>query len=106
MKFQGIDNRSEAEQIEQWRVRITATDRPALPEGEHYLSDLEGFQVQTLDGRVLGAVTGFTDIGPQLLLECGELLIPFVKPICREVDEAGRRVIVDLPEGLEDLNPG
>ncbi len=106
LKFMGIDSRTEAEIVEQWKVKIPLKDRPELPEGEHYLADLEGFQVETMDGRVLGKVTGFTDIGPQLLLECGTMLIPFVEPICKVVDRIGKRVVVDLPEGLEELNTG
>lgn len=32
-----------------------------------------------------------------------EVLIPFVSAICWHVDVAGRRIVVDLPEGLLDL---
>jgi hypothetical protein len=31
-------------------------------------------------------------------------LIPFARSICVEIDPAAKRVIVELPEGLEDLN--
>jgi len=40
-----------------------------------------------------------------VLLEVGpDLLIPYVPAICREVDLKARRIGVELPEGLEDLN--
>jgi len=34
----------------------------------------------------------------------GELLIPFARAICVEIDVAARRIVVDLPAGLKDLN--
>jgi ribosomal 30S subunit maturation factor RimM len=36
--------------------------------------------------------------------EGGELLIPFAGSICTEIDPSRRRILVDLPEGLKDLN--
>jgi ribosomal 30S subunit maturation factor RimM len=44
--------------------------------------------------------------GPLLLEVRGEgkpILIPFVKAICVEIDVPGRRIAVELPEGLKDL---
>jgi ribosomal 30S subunit maturation factor RimM len=32
-----------------------------------------------------------------------DVLIPFAKAICVEIDVPGRRIVVDLPEGLDDL---
>ena len=34
----------------------------------------------------------------------GEVLIPFVADICKDVDMAARRITIDPPEGLLDLN--
>jgi len=34
----------------------------------------------------------------------GGLLIPFVRSICVEIDPAAKRIAVELPEGLKDLN--
>ena len=44
--------------------------------------------------------TGSADV---LELNTG-LLIPFARSICVEIDAAGKRIAVDMPEGLEDLN--
>jgi ribosomal 30S subunit maturation factor RimM len=40
-----------------------------------------------------------------LLVVDNGLLIPFVRAICVEIDPAARRIAVELPEGLKDLNP-
>ena len=105
LKFKGVDTRTDAEALRGWYFCIPETERPPLPEGEVYLSDLIGCEVIALaDGRRIGEVTGFQDIGGPVLLEVGDLLIPYVPPICREVDVPGRQIRVELPEGLEDLN--
>ena len=50
-------------------------------------------------------VTGLQDGGPSGVLQVGkDLLIPFVRSICVAIDTAGRRIEVELPEGLRDLN--
>jgi len=59
-------------------------------------------------GREIGVVEGVLEPGGSLLLdvrgERGEILIPFVSEICREVSEERREIRVRLPEGLEELN--
>jgi len=34
----------------------------------------------------------------------GELLIPLAADICRRIDTVARRIEVELPEGLRELN--
>jgi ribosomal 30S subunit maturation factor RimM len=53
-------------------------------------------------------VTGWADAGSTGLLEIStgetQLLVPFARSICVEVDTRAKRIVVDLPEGLKDLN--
>jgi 16S rRNA processing protein RimM len=106
LKFRGIDTRTEAETLQGWYLCIAAEERPPVSEGQVYLSDLIGCElVAVTDGRRIGEVTGYLDLGGPLLLESGEdLLIPYVPEICRKVDTVAKRIEVELPEGLEDLN--
>ena len=105
-KFEGVDTMSDAEALEHAEVRIPIAERMALEESEHYLSDLIGCEVRDrVTGGLLGTVTGWNDAGGPGLLEVnGELLIPFARRICVEIDTAAKRILVDLPEGLQDLN--
>lgn len=108
-KFQGIDSISAAEKYEGADVEIPKEERAPLGEGEYYQTDLVGCEV--VDGksnRVLGVVTGWQEYGGPPLLELAgpenrEILIPFAKSICREIDLAAKRIVVDLPEGLDEL---
>lgn len=104
LKFAGIQSRTQAEEIERWEVRIPLEQRPVLPEGEYYLSDLVGCSVRRLDGTEVGKVTGWQEAGPQVLLEVGELLIPLIREICTGIEVEKRRIVVSLPDGLEELN--
>lgn len=105
-KFRGIDTISDAEPLQGAEVRIPAGERPRLPAGEFYQSDLIGCEViERGSGEPLGQVTGWQDAGGAGLLEIGGgLLVPFARELCVSIDVDRRRIVVDLPEGLKDLN--
>lgn len=113
-RFSGIESATEAEALVSGRVYVSRKARPAAPEGEIWLSELLGCVVEDArDGRLLGRVTGWQEYGgPFVTLEVtGEtggtpVLVPFVKSICVDVDVAGRKIRIDPPEGLLDLNAG
>jgi 16S rRNA processing protein RimM len=109
LKLRGMDTISEAERWRGCDVRIPRDERLPLPQGEYYQSDLIGFEVVKRDGRRLGRVRDWLEqCGPALLDVEGEqgeeMLIPFAASICVEIDTRGKRIVVELPEGLEDLN--
>ncbi len=110
LKFRGVDSISEAERWRGCEVRIPRSARRVLPDGEYYQSDLVGCEVRDRrTGQVLGTVTGWQELGGPLLVRVEsddghETLIPFARAIFIEVDPGGRRILVDLPEGLKDLN--
>jgi 16S rRNA processing protein RimM len=105
-KFRGIDSMTDAELWRGAEVRIPLSERLPLESGEFYLSELAGCEVvERATGEVLGVVTGWDEGGASGLLKVGpDLLIPFVRSICVSIDPVARRIEVDLPEGLKDLN--
>lgn len=109
-KFRGIDSISDAERLRGKEVRIPLEERPPLPQGEYYQSDLVGCEVvERASGVLVGQVKGWQDCGGPALLEIAgvdgkEILVPFAGSICVEIDTAARRIRVDLPEGLKDIN--
>jgi 16S rRNA processing protein RimM len=110
LKFRGIDSISDAEALVGAEVRLPIAERMPLEEGEFYQADLVGCEVvERPSGEPLGEVTGWQDAGGPSLLQVrmrdgGELLIPFARAICVEIDVAARRIQVDLPAGLKELN--
>jgi 16S rRNA processing protein RimM len=105
-KFRGVDSISDAELLTGAEVRVPLSQRIPLEPGEFFQDDLMGCQVvDRQSGQPLGKVAGWEDGGGSgLLVLDNDLLIPFVRTICVEIDPAARRIAVELPEGLKDLN--
>jgi 16S rRNA processing protein RimM len=104
-KFQGVDTISDAEKLAGAEVSIPFEQRAALADDEVYQSDLVGCEVFDATGRSLGLVSDFQETGGTPLLQVGsDLLIPFAKEICTKVDLENKRITVNLPDGLLDLN--
>jgi 16S rRNA processing protein RimM len=105
-KFKGMNDISAAEQWQGAEVRVPAADRAPLDPGEFYYSDLIGCEVwDRKAGDRVGIVTAMREFGGPGLLELDNgLLVPFAKSICVNIDPAARRIDVELPEGLRDLN--
>ena len=105
-KFKGVDSISDAERLSGFEVRVPFSERVALDPSEFFEADIVGCEViDRHTGKSLGRVSEWLDGGgPSGLLAVGSLLIPFVRSICVEIDPAARRIAVELPAGLEDLN--
>ena len=105
-KFQGVDNISDAELLAGMEVRVPIGERTAIEPGEYFQSDLVGCAVvERKSGQGLGRVEDWQDGGGcGLLVVEGGLLIPFARSICVEIDVRARRIVVELPDGLRDLN--
>ena len=107
MKFVGIDTRTEAESLRGMELAIPEEELGSLPTDHFFIHDLVGMNVLLLDGTVVGLVKNVIKTGGVDLLEVGEkgeLLIPFTEEICIKVDEAGREITIDPPEGLLRIN--
>jgi len=111
LKFRGVDSIGAAELLRGAEVRIPASQRFELEAGEYYLCDLMGCEViERPSGLRLGRVAGWQDYGGPMLLDVkpdagGEgVLVPFARAICVEIDIEAKRIVVDLPDGLKELN--
>jgi 16S rRNA processing protein RimM len=90
-------------------LRVPAASLRALGDNAHYVHDLEGCEVRSTGGELVGTVVR-VERGPgtPLLVVADargrEVLVPLAADICRTIDPAGKRIVVNLPEGLLDLN--
>ncbi len=105
-KLEGIDSISDAEKYHGCEVRLPAAERAPLEPGEYYDCDLVGCDViDRATGKSLGKVTAIQDAGGGGLLVIGsDLLFPFATGLCKLIDIANRRIEVDVPEGLLEVN--
>jgi 16S rRNA processing protein RimM len=105
VRFEGVNDRSAAERLVNTELYVP---RARLPEqtGENrfYQADLVGLRVEARDGAALGSVAAVANYGAGDLLEVkpanggATYLVPFADPFVPEIDVAGGRVIVELPE--------
>ena len=107
-KFVGMDSISESEVWQGADILVPEAERAGPEEGEYSHADLMGCNVIAPDLATIGVVTGVEDYGGPPLLkvktaDSREILIPFARAICREIDVAARIIRVELPEGLLEL---
>jgi 16S rRNA processing protein RimM len=127
--FAGCDSISAAEKYRGLEVLLPIEKRVVLRAGQYFVDDLIGCLVfETASGAsavssspcsmatapaLLGVVADVQFTGedvsgtPILIIDTnkGELLIPLAQDICKKIDTSERRIEVELPEGLRDLNP-
>ena len=104
LKFAGVDSVDAAEALRSIEVCIPESDVVELEDDEFFDWQLEGCEVETLDGEKLGTVRELMRTGgTELLVVVGderEVLIPFAHAICPEVDIERKLIRIDPPEGL------
>ncbi len=108
MKFDGIDSPEEVQTLHNWTVEIPEADARALEEDEYFLHDLVGLTIVDAEGRTRGVVSDAYEGGGGILLNVQrpdgkKFELPFAADLCTEIDVPGKRMVVNLPEGLDDL---
>ncbi|HXE32008.1 MAG TPA: ribosome maturation factor RimM [Terriglobales bacterium] len=104
----GVEDMNAAEAWIGAEVQVERGRRAPAPEGSYYLSDLEGCTVYDHE-RPVGAITEVEAVaGAAPLLHVaagqGEVLIPFAAAYLEAVSLPERRVAMNLPAGLLDIN--
>jgi 16S rRNA processing protein RimM len=106
--FEGVHDRDAALALKGATVNARRAHLPELGQGELYLVDLIGFAAKTLSGELIGTVEGFSTNSAQPLAHIkredkATALVPFVEPVLAQIDAANRTVVLDVPEGLLDV---
>jgi 16S rRNA processing protein RimM len=104
----GVDDVDGARAYAGAELRVPAAWLAPLPEGVFYRHDLVGCEVVTRDGAVVGLVREVegTMSGSRLVLDTpeGEVLIPLAVDICVSIEPRQRRIVIEPPDGLLELN--
>ncbi len=102
--FEGIGDRSAAER---WRDRfllVPGDELAPLGEGEAYVHELHGMAVELQSGERVGSVRDVFELPQGYLVEVerdtGNVMIPLQEVFLVQLDRAGRRIVVSLPEGM------
>ena len=106
--FDGFSSIEDAERLAGLELRVPEGELQALGDGMYYQHQLVGCAVETVDGARIGEVSRVDGGAGGSLLAVrgsrGEVLIPFAQHICVGIDVAARRIRIDPPEGLLELN--
>ncbi len=106
--FEGFAGIDAVERLSGLELRVPQESLPSLGDGAYYQHQLVGCSVKTVGGDQVGDVVRVDGgTGGSLLAikgTRGEVLVPFARHICVDIDVAARRIVIDPPDGLLELN--
>ena len=106
--FEGFERIDDVERLAGLELRVPEDTLQPLSEGVYYHHQLIGCVVVTPAGERIGDVARVEGGAAGSLLTIdgpnGEILIPLAVDICTNVDVVARRITVEPPEGLLELN--
>jgi 16S rRNA processing protein RimM len=97
-RLDGVDDRDAAAELVHCEISVPRGDLPPTGERQHYMADLEGLEVLTIDGQVLGRLDHFVETGANpVMVVIGERerWLPLVPHCLKGVDLAAGRIVVD-----------
>lgn len=106
-RLSGVATKEQADALKGVGLYADRDRLPSLPDDEFYHADLIGLTVQDTGGAVIGEVRAVYNHGAGDLLEIfgagrkSALLLPFTLANVPTVDLKARRIVADIPEGLE-----
>ncbi|MGY3032539.1 16S rRNA processing protein RimM [Bradyrhizobium sp. USDA 4354] len=104
--FKGVTTRDEAERLNGIELYVPRDKLPATEADEYYHTDLIGLAAVTTDGEPLGRVLAIHNFGAGDIIEIAPpkgttMLLPFSNAVVPEVNVAGGRVVIELPQEIE-----
>lgn len=105
LELEGIETQEQAAALRGLLLEVPEEDLAPLADDQYYRFQLLGMEVVDRQGQPLGRIEEVLDTGANdvYLVQSpdGELLLPAIDAVVKEVDVAGRRMVVELMEGLE-----
>ncbi len=108
VKFEDVDTEEAADEILGKHVYLPLTMLPELEGDKFYFHEVIGFEIEDKTLGIVGKIESINDTTAQPLFEVKqgvrEILIPMIDQFLVKIDRANKKIIMDLPEGLVDLN--
>ena len=106
--FEGLSSVEAVGRLAGLELRVPEASLQPLEPGRYYEHQLVGCAVEDAEGGGVGTVVRVERGagGSHLVVQGprGEILVPLAVNICVEVDVGGRKIRIDPPEGLLELN--
>ena len=104
LAFQGVRDREQAQRLAGLWLCVPQSQVPPPQEGEYFHYQLIGLRVRTVDGEDLGEIAEILETGSNDVYVvaggAGEILVPALSKVVRQIDIPAGLMVVDLPEGL------
>ncbi len=104
----GVGDMNAARAMVGVELRVPVERLAELPDGTYYRHALVGCAVEGASGESIGLVIEVegTQGDSRLVVATpsGDVLIPLVTPICTAIDPEKKRIVVELPVGLLEVN--
>lgn len=96
--LRGVPDRNAAELMRGKRITVPFEERMPLPEGQYYIAELIGCQVEDETGKLIGTLTDVMQAATDIYtVDTGskEILFPVAAGVVTEVDVSAKRIVVD-----------
>lgn len=105
LKFKGIDHINDVERYRRRNLLVERENAVPLGEGEYFIADMLGMDVQTEDGVPFGRLkdvieTGANDVYVIASPVHGQVLVPAIRECIRDIDVDQGMMTIHLMEGL------
>ena len=108
LSLKGIDDRSQAEALVGMEILMERSQLPPSPPGDYYWDEIEGISVMTIRGEKLGVLSDLLSTNAHDIYvvkgDRGEILVPAIRQMVKEIDTDRGIMVVDLPPGLIEAN--
>lgn len=107
LAFEGYDNINLVEKFKGAMIKVPESQLQPLDEGEYYFHEIIGCTVVTEDGETIGEVKeilkpGANDVWVVKRKKGGDVLIPYIADVVKQVDVENKTITIHVMEGLLD----
>ena len=108
IQFEDVNNETDADAILKTDVYLPLNLLPKLTGDQFYFHEVIGFMLEDINYGEIGIITSINDKTAQDLFvvekEDTEILIPMIDEFIKKIDRKNKKVIIETPEGLIDMN--
>lgn len=107
LAFEGYDNINLVEKFKGAMIKVPESQLQPLDEGEYYFHEIIGCTVVTEDGETIGEIKeiltpGANDVWVVKRKKGGDVLIPYIADVVKQVDVENKTITIHVMEGLLD----
>jgi len=106
VKFEGCDTVEDADRLRNELLYVTRNEAAAIDEGSYYYYDLNGCEVETVEGKTVGTVYDIQNTGScdvyfvRSDADGEEHIVPAIRDVVKEIDISNKRIVIEPVEGL------